>query len=211
MDDAVIKLEGVSKYYRLYGSPRDRLKEALSPFGKMYHERFYATKNIDLEVKKGEILGVVGENGCGKSTLLKLITGVLVPSEGKVTVRGKITALLELDAGLNPEYTGVQNIYFYGAIIGYSREEMEQKYDEIVEFADIGKFIYQPLKTYSSGMKSRLGFALAVSVDPDIFIVDEVLAVGDMYFRRKCYNKIHELFEKGRTVMFVSHDYSVLR
>jgi ABC-type polysaccharide/polyol phosphate transport system ATPase subunit len=206
MDDVAIRLENVSKYYKLFNSANDRLKEALNPFGKVYHNDFYALKNIDLEIKKGEILGIVGKNGSGKSTLLKLITGVLTPDEGTVTVNGKISALLELGSGFNPEFTGLQNIYFYGAILGFSKDEMEGKLDEILAFAEIGDFIHQPLKTYSSGMKSRLGFSVAVHIDPEILILDEVLSVGDALFQRKCFAKMEAFFEGGKTIIFVSHD-----
>ncbi len=205
-NDLAISLKNVSKYYKLYDSPKDRLKEALSFSGKTYHKKFYATKNLDLEIKKGEILGIVGKNGSGKSTLLKLITGVLTPDEGSIKVNGKISALLELGSGFNPEFTGMQNIFFYGTILGFSKKEMEEKLDNILAFADIGDFINQPLKTYSSGMKSRLGFAVAVHIEPEILILDEVLAVGDVLFKRKCYAKMEEFFKSGKTIIYVSHD-----
>jgi len=206
MDDIAIRLEGVSKYYKLYDSPNDRLKEALNPFGKLYHQNFYALKNINVEVKKGEVLGIVGKNGSGKSTLLKIITGVLTPNDGKLIVNGRISALLELGAGFNPEFTGIQNIYFYGSVLGFSRKEMDEKLDSILAFAEIGVFVHQPLKIYSSGMKSRLGFAVAVHIDPDILILDEVLSVGDALFQRKCVAKMQEFFEGGKTVIYVSHN-----
>jgi ABC-type polysaccharide/polyol phosphate transport system ATPase subunit len=205
MSNAIV-LGGVAKYYKLYATPRDRFKEALNPYGKTYHRKYYALKDISLEIKKGEVLGVMGKNGCGKSTLLKLISRVLKPSKGTIDVIGSVSALLELGSGFNPEFTGVQNIFFYGTILGFSRREMEDKLDSILAFAGIGDFVYQPLKTYSSGMKARLGFAVAVSVDPDILIVDEVLAVGDALFQKKCYNKINQLFNDGKTVIFVSHN-----
>lgn len=206
MNDIAISLKNVSKYYKLYNSPQDRLKESLSFSDKIYHKKFYATRNLNLEIKKGEILGIVGKNGSGKSSLLKLITGVLTPDEGSVKINGKISALLELGSGFNPEFTGMQNIFFYGTILGFSRQEMEEKLDDIIAFADIGEFIDQPLKTYSSGMKSRLGFAVAVHIDPEILILDEVLAVGDILFKRKCYAKMEEFFKSGKTILFVSHD-----
>ena len=205
-DEVAISIKNVSKYYRLYHSPKDRLKEALHPKGKQYHEKFYATKNLNLEIKKGEILGIVGKNGSGKSTLLKLITGVLKPDEGSIEVNGQISALLELGSGFNPEFTGMQNIFFYGTILGFTRKEMQERLDDILAFADIGEFIHQPLKTYSSGMKSRLGFAVAVNIDPEILILDEVLAVGDILFQRKCYSKMEDFFKKGKTIIYVSHD-----
>jgi len=206
MSDIAISIKSVSKYYKLYDNPKDRLKEALNRKGKAYHRKFYATKNLNLEIKKGEILGIVGKNGSGKSTLLKLITGVLQPDEGSVKVNGQISALLELGSGFNPEFTGMQNIFFYGTILGFSKEEMQAKLDDILSFADIGDFIHQPLKTYSSGMKSRLGFAVAVHIDPEILILDEVLAVGDVLFRRKCYAKMEDFFKSGKTIIYVSHD-----
>ena len=206
MNDIAISLKNVSKYYKLYNSPQDRLKEALSFSDKKYHKKFYATKNLNLEIKKGEILGIVGKNGSGKSTLLKLITGVLTPDEGSIKVNGKISALLELGSGFNPEFTGMQNIFFYGTILGFTKKEMEEKLEDILTFADIGDFIDQPLKTYSSGMKSRLGFAVAVHIDPEILILDEVLAVGDILFKRKCYAKMEEFFKGGKTIIYVSHD-----
>ena len=203
---ATIRLQGVSKYYKLYDSPRDRLKEALHPLGKVYHRDFYALRDINLEVKSGEILGVVGRNGCGKSTLLKLICRVLTPSSGTLQVTGQISALLELGAGFNPEFTGLQNIYFLGTIIGMQRDDVQARLNDIIAFADIGQFIHQPLKTYSSGMKARLGFAVAAHIDPDILVIDEVLAVGDDLFKRKCYSKMEEFFGDGKTVIYVSHD-----
>ena len=206
MSDIAISLKNVSKYYKLYNKPKDRLKEALSRSNKSYHKKFYATKNLNLEIKKGEILGIVGKNGSGKSTLLKLITGVLVPDEGSIKVNGKISALLELGSGFNPEFTGMQNIFFYGTILGFTKKEMKEKLNDILNFADIGEFIDQPLKTYSSGMKSRLGFAVAVHIDPEILILDEVLAVGDILFKRKCYAKMEEFFKGGKTIIYVSHD-----
>ena len=210
MSDKSIFLENVSKYYKLYNNPKDRLKEALHPFGKKYHKKFYALKKINLQVKKGEILGIIGRNGSGKSTLLKLISGVIQPGSGKVVVNGAISALLELGTGLNPEFNGIQNIYFSGTMMGFSREEMKNKIDDIVSFADIGDFIHQPLLTYSSGMKARLGFALAINMEPRILILDEVLSVGDELFKRKCYVKMEEFFESGCTVLYVSHSMNTI-
>ena len=205
MFEIPIKFESVSKFYKLYKEPKDRLKEALHPLKKKFHKEFYALKDINLEIQKGEILGLVGKNGSGKSTLLKLISGIIQPSSGKIVVNGKISALLELGSGLNPEFNGLQNIYFSGTMMGFSRGEMEKKVDDIVAFADIGDFILQPLKTYSSGMKARLGFALAINMEPEILILDEVLSVGDELFRRKCFAKMEEFFESGCTVLYVSH------
>lgn len=203
--DIAISIKSLSKYYKLYNNPKDRLKEALNPFSKIYHKKFYATKDINLEIRKGEILGIVGKNGSGKSTLLKLITKVLLPDKGSIKVDGQVSALLELGSGFNPEFTGLQNIFFYGTILGFSKKEMDSKLDEILSFADIGDFINQPLKTYSSGMKSRLGFSVAIHIDPEILILDEVLSVGDIHFKRKSYAKMQEFFESGKTIIYVSH------
>lgn len=205
MKDIAVKLDKVSKYYKLYNTPKDRLKEALSPFRKKLHREFFALEDINLQVKKGEILGIVGRNGSGKSTLLKLISGVIQPSSGRLRINGKISALLELGAGLHPDFTGIQNIYFSGTMMGFNRKEMDEKVNDIISFADIGDFIHQPLKTYSSGMKARLGFALAINMNPEILILDEILAVGDELFRRKCYTKMEEFFRSDCTVLFVSH------
>jgi lipopolysaccharide transport system ATP-binding protein len=186
------------------------MKEALHPMRKKYHKNFYALNKVSLEVKKGEVLGIVGKNGSGKSTLLKIIAEVLQPTSGWVQANGKISALLELGAGFSPEFTGVENLYFYGSIMGYSRNEMDSKRAEIISFADIGEFINQPLKSYSSGMKSRLAFAAAINIDPDILVVDEVLAVGDELFRRKCYAKMEKFMEEGKTILLVSHSIETL-
>lgn len=201
-----LTMENVSKFYKLYPSPQDRLKEALNPFGKIYHSKYYALKDINLKIKKGEVLGIVGKNGSGKSTLLKIISGVLGGYSGNINVNGKVSALLELGSGFNPEFSGVQNIYFYGTILGLSRKYIDEKLKEIIEFADIGEFIDQPLKVYSSGMKARLGFAVAININPDILILDEVLAVGDAFFQRKCFAKMDEFFKSGKTIILVSHD-----
>ena len=206
MADIAISLKNVSKFYKLYDSPKQRLIEALHPFGKKYYKEFYAIKDISLDVKKGEILGIIGKNGSGKSTLLKLISSILVPTRGTVAVQGNISALIELGAGFNPQFTGLENIYFYGTILGFSREEMDSRIDDILSFADIGDFIHQPIKTYSSGMRARLAFAVATEINPDILIVDEVLAVGDTVFQRKCFAKINNMFKDGKTVLLVSHN-----
>ncbi len=203
--DIAVKLQNISKIYKLYDKPIDRLKESLHPFKKKYHKEFYALKNINLEIKKGEVLGIVGVNGAGKSTLLKIIAGVLTPTHGRVIINGKINAILELSSGLKPEMTGRENIRLNLQINGI-QNDLDRLVSEIIEFADIGEHIDQPVKSYSSGMKARLGFGLATSTDPDVLIVDEVLAVGDVLFKRKCYNRIENLFKKGKTVIFVSHD-----
>ncbi len=203
--DIAIKVENLSKVYKLYNAPIDRMKEALHPFKKSYHKEFYALNDLSFEIKKGETVGIIGKNGSGKSTLLKIITGVLTPTAGKVAVNGRISALLELGAGFNPEYTGMENIYFQGNLMGFEREEMEAKVQEILDFADIGDFIHQPVKNYSSGMFARLAFAVAINVEPEILIVDEALSVGDMAFQAKCFNKFKEFRDKGITILFVTH------
>jgi teichoic acid transport system ATP-binding protein len=195
----------------MYKKPSDRLKEALSPTRKVYHDVFYALNDVNVEVKKGEMIGFIGENGSGKSTILKIITGVLTPSEGEVKIEGNIAALLELGSGFNPEYSGYDNIFLNGMVLGYSREEMAEKVDDIINFADIGDHLYQPVKTYSSGMFVRLAFAVAINVDPDILIVDEALAVGDLEFQLKCMEKFTELRNAGKTILFVSHDVNAVR
>lgn len=209
MKDIAIKIENLSKVYKLYDKPVDRLKESFSLSKKSRHKNYYALNDVSLEVKKGEILGIVGTNGSGKSTILKIITGVLTPTSGKVRIEGKISALLELGAGFNPEYTGLQNIYLNGTMMGYSKEEIDKKIEDIVEFADIGDFINQPVKTYSSGMFARLAFAVSINVDPDILIVDEALSVGDTRFQKKCYRKMEEL-KKRKTIILVTHDIGVI-
>lgn len=208
MEDIVVKVDHISKSYRLYDKPVDRLKESWGIGKKCYHKDHFALKDINFEVKRGECLGIIGTNGSGKSTLLKIITGVLSPLTGEVTVNGKISALLELGTGFNMEYTGIKNIYLNGTMMGYSKQEMDNKIDNIIEFAEIGEFINQPVKTYSSGMFARLAFAVAINVEPDILIVDEALSVGDIFFQAKCYKKFNEFQEQGKTILFVSHDLS---
>jgi len=205
-DNIAIKVKNVTKVYHLYDKPQDRFKEALHPFRKSYHHDFFATNDISFEIKKGETVGIIGKNGAGKSTLLKMITGVLTPTSGDIQVNGKIASLLELGAGFNPEMTGLENIYLNGTLMGFSHQEMEPKIEAILEFADIGEFIYQPVKVYSSGMFARLAFSVAINVEPDILIVDEALSVGDARFQSKCIRKMEELAEKGITILFVTHD-----
>ena len=202
--NTAVSLQNISKVYKLYDKPIDRLKESLHPLKKKYHKDFYALKNINLEIKKGEVLGIVGVNGAGKSTLLKIISGVLTPTSGRVNIHGRINAILELGSSLKPEMTGRENIRLNLQINGIEKDR-EKITDEIIEFADIGEHIDQPIKSYSSGMKARLGFGIATSTDPDVLIVDEVLAVGDVLFQRKCYSRIEKLFKDGKTVIFVSH------
>lgn len=202
----VINVEHVSKVYPLYDKTIDRLKETLSLTKKTYHKDFYALNDINFKVGSGETVGIIGTNGSGKSTILKIITGVLTPTTGNVSVNGKISALLELGAGFNQDYTGMENLYMNGTMMGYTKEEMEEKIPEILAFADIGDFVHQPVKTYSSGMFVRLAFALAINVEPEILIVDEALSVGDAFFQAKCFSKLEEIRNSGTTILFVSHD-----
>jgi lipopolysaccharide transport system ATP-binding protein len=206
MDDGeIIRVEGLSKVYPLYDRPVDRLKEALHIGGRKYHRDFYALKDLSFEVRRGETLGIIGRNGSGKSTLLKILTGVLTPTTGRVEVNGRVSALLELGAGFNPEFTGLENTYLQGTLMGYSRPEMDARIPSIESFADIGEFLHQPVKHYSSGMFVRLAFACAVSVEPDILIVDEALAVGDAKFQLKCFERLRQLRTAGTSILLVTH------
>ena len=206
MNDVIIKAEHLSKIYKIYERDIDRLKETFHPFHKRYSRDFYALNDVSFEIRRGENVGLVGKNGAGKSTLLKIITGVLTPTAGTIEVTGRIASLLELGAGFNPELTGVENIYMNGLLMGQSREVMDSKIDEIIAFADIGEFISQPVKTYSSGMFARLAFAVNAFVEPDILIIDEALSVGDAFFQSKCMDKMRSMIAGGVTVIFVSHD-----
>lgn len=206
MSKITIEVRKISKIYKLYAQPLDRLKEVFHPLKKKYHKEFYALRDVSFTAGEGDIIGIIGKNGSGKSTLLQIITEVLTPSSGSITVNGSISALLELGAGFNPELTGLENVFFKSSLLGYSAEETKDKLDEILDFADIGDFIHQPVKTYSSGMYVRLAFAVAINVDPDILIVDEALSVGDYRFQKKCLRKIREFKEKGKTILFVSHN-----
>ena len=206
MSDVIIKAENLSKVYKIYDKNIDRIKDAFHFLNKSYGKDFYALRDVSFEIRRGENIGLVGKNGAGKSTLLKIITGVLTPSSGTLQVKGKIASLLELGAGFNPEMIGVENIYMNGMLMGYSREEMDSKVDDIISFADIGEFINQPVKTYSSGMFARLAFAVNAFVEPDILIVDEALSVGDAFFQSKCMDKMRTMIDSGVTVLFVSHD-----
>lgn len=207
----VITVENVTKVYPLYDNTIDRLKETLSITKKCYHKDFYALNDINFTIRSGETVGIIGTNGSGKSTILKIITGVLTPTTGKVSVVGKISALLELGAGFNQDYTGMENLYMNGTMMGYSRKEMDAKIPGILEFADIGDFVNQPVKTYSSGMFVRLAFALAINVEPEVLIVDEALSVGDAFFQAKCFSKLEEIRNSGTTILFVSHDISSVK
>ncbi len=205
-----IQVQNLSKVYRLYNNSLDRLKESLLPSAKKYHRDFYALRNVSCEVKAGESIGIIGRNGSGKSTLLKIITGILTPSGGTVSVTGKVSALLELGAGFDPELTGIENIYFNGTITGNTKNDIDARIDAILSFADIGEYVYQPVKTYSSGMFLRLAFAAAINVNPDILIIDEALSVGDVFFQQKCFTAIREVIANGTTCLFVSHDAAVV-
>ncbi len=207
-NNLAIKVDHVSKMYKLYDKPSDRLKEALGLTRKKKYHEHWALNKVSFDVKKGETIGIIGTNGSGKSTILKIITGVLNPTEGNLEIDGRISALLELGAGFNMEYTGIENVYLNGMMIGFSREEIDERLDDILKFADIGDFINQPCKTYSSGMFVRLAFAVAINIDPEILIVDEALSVGDVFFQAKCYKKFEEFKEQGKTIIFVSHDLS---
>ncbi|HBO8103063.1 TPA: ABC transporter ATP-binding protein [Pseudomonas aeruginosa] len=208
-----IKVENLSKCYHIYDQPRDRLKQmtlprlqrAIGMQPRQYFREFWALKDVSFEVKKGETVGIIGRNGSGKSTLLQMICGTLNPSSGSIRTCGRIAALLELGAGFNPEFTGRDNVYLNGAVLGLSRDEVDARFDEIVTFAEIGDFIEQPVKTYSSGMMVRLAFAVAINVDPQILVVDEALSVGDELFQRKCFSRIENIRKAGATILFVSH------
>ena len=206
MSEVAIRVDDVSKLYKLYDKPSDRLKESLGLTRKKLYKEHYALHNVSFDVKRGETVGIIGTNGSGKSTILKIITGVLNPSGGHVEIDGRISALLELGAGFNMEYTGIENIYLNGTMIGFSREEIDAKMQDILDFADIGDFVHQPVKTYSSGMFVRLAFAVAFNIDPEILIVDEALSVGDVFFQAKCYKKFEDFKKMGKTILFVSHD-----
>jgi teichoic acid transport system ATP-binding protein len=206
--NASIVVSHLTKVYHLYNSPKDRLKETLKLTRKKLHREFFALKDVSFSITPGETVGIIGKNGAGKSTLLKIITGVLTPTSGSVQINGKISALLELGAGFNPEYTGLENVYLNGTIMGFSREEMQQRLQGILDFAEIGEFIHQPVKSYSSGMFMRLAFSVAINVDPEILIIDEALSVGDILFQAKCFKKFQELKDSGKTILFVSHSLS---
>lgn len=206
MSDYAIRVRDVSKMYKLYNRNKDRIMDAFGLSKEPRYREHYALHGLSFDVKRGETVGIIGTNGAGKSTILKIITGVLNATSGDVDINGRISALLELGAGFNMEYTGIENVYLNGTMIGYSREEIDAKMDNILSFADIGDFVYQPVKTYSSGMFVRLAFAVAINIDPEILIVDEALSVGDVFFQNKCYKKFEDFKKQGKTILFVSHD-----
>ncbi|MBF0456461.1 MAG: ABC transporter ATP-binding protein [Nitrospirae bacterium] len=210
-DIAVIEAVSLTKVYKLYKESIDRLKEALNPFNKRYHEDFYALRDVSFKAVKGRTVGIIGKNGAGKSTLLQILTGVLTPTSGTLTKTGRLSALLELGAGFNPELTGIENIYFNGTVMGCTRAEIDERLREIIAYADIGQFIYQPVRTYSSGMFVRLAFAVSVSVEPDILIIDEALSVGDIRFQIKCFRKLNDFKNSGRCIVLVSHDIGAIK
>lgn len=205
-----ISVENVKKVYKLYQKPFHRVLDALG-IGNHTYKEHEALKGVDFQIRQGECVGIIGTNGSGKSTILKIITGVVNPTSGKVTVNGRISALLELGAGFNMEYNGIENVYLNGTMLGFTEEEITQKLDAILEFADIGDYVYQPVKTYSSGMFVRLAFAVAINIEPEILIVDEALSVGDVFFQAKCYHKFEEFKKMGKTIVFVSHDLSSIQ
>ena len=206
--EIAIQVTELEKAYKLYNKPSDRLKEALGLGRKRKYKEHYALKGVDLTIYQGETVGIIGTNGSGKSTILKIITGVLNATHGEVKVNGRISALLELGAGFNMEYNGIENVYLNGTMMGFSKKEIDAKMDDILSFADIGDYVYQPCKTYSSGMFVRLAFAVAINIEPEILIVDEALSVGDVFFQAKCYHKFEEFKKMGKTIVFVSHDLS---
>lgn len=209
-NDIAISVRDVSKKFRLFSSPEERLIEALHPFRKQYHHEFWALTDVSFDVRRGEIIGILGRNGSGKSTLLQIICSVMQATRGSVNVRGRISALLELGAGFNPDFTGRENVILNGAIMGISRKEMLRRLPEIESFSDIGEFFDQPVKTYSSGMFVRVAFAAAIHVDPEILIVDEALSVGDSQFQHRCYQKFRDFMEQGKTILVVSHNTDIL-
>lgn len=213
MSDAIIKVENVSMKFNLMEEKVDSLKEFVVKLfkGKLFYNEFIALNNISFEIKKGDIFGLVGFNGAGKSTMLKIIAGVLKPSSGKVTVNGSMAPLIEVGAGFDPELTAKENIFLNGAILGYTREFLEEHFDSIIDFAELRKFINVPVKNFSSGMYARLGFAIATEVKPDILIVDEILSVGDYQFQQKCNDRIQKMIKLGTTVILVSHDINVIK
>ena len=206
MSSEAIKLEHITKVYKLYNRNRDRLKDSLGLTKKKCYTEHFALRDVSMEIHQGETVGIIGVNGSGKSTILKIITGVLSPTSGTMEINGRISALLELGAGFNMEYTGLENVYLNGTMLGFSEEEINDRLQAILDFADIGEFIHQPVKTYSSGMFVRLAFAVAINIDPEILIVDEALSVGDVFFQAKCYHKFEEFKKLGKTILFVSHD-----
>lgn len=211
-DDIIVSVQNISKMYKLYDQPQDRLKQMLfGRFGKIYGREFWALRSANLEVRRGEVVGIIGQNGSGKSTLLQIVAGTLKPTTGSIQVEGRLTALLELGTGFNPEFTGRENVFMYGAILGIPEEEMQDRFDDIASFAQIGEFIDQPVKTYSSGMYVRLAFSVAASVDPEVLIVDEALSVGDAVYQSRCFRRMHEMRASGKTIILVTHNHHLVQ
>jgi len=210
-DQIAISVNSLSKSYKLYKSKKFRILELIHPMRKKFHARYNALSNISFDVKKGEVVGIVGQNGSGKSTLLKILSSVSTPSSGSFYCNGRVTALLELGGGFNKELSGIENVYYLGALQGYSKMEMKSRIDVILEFADIGQYAYQPVNTYSSGMYVRLAFSMNINIDPDIIIVDEALSVGDLRFQQKCYRRIRELKDSGKTILICTHSIGTVR
>ena len=209
--DVAVLVKNLTKTYRIFGGAGDRIKQALTLGRKHFHDQFTALRDVSFEIRKGEAVGIIGRNGSGKSTLLQLVCGILKPTSGFVEVNGRISALLELGSGFNPEFTGRENVYFQGAVMGFTKAEMDARFGDIVAFADIGDSLDQPVRTYSTGMYVRLAFSVQIMSAPDILIIDEALSVGDFFFQQKCFSRIRELCEKGVTLLFVSHDTSTVR
>ena len=210
MKEHSVSVKGLSKSYRVYPSSKARLAEMLFLGKKKFHRDFWALKDISFDIESGEIFGIIGANGAGKSTLLKILAGISSQSSGTMDIKGKVSALLELGAGFHPEFTGRDNLYMNGALLGFSKEELDGMYDEIVDFAELWDFMDMPVKTYSSGMYVRLGFSIATSVNPDILIIDEALSVGDEYFQKKCVDRMKSFMDRGKTLVFVSHNLGLI-
>lgn len=210
-EENAITVNAVSKSYKLYNTKRDIIKEFFHPFRKRYHSMFDALKNVSFSVKKGEVVGIVGKNGSGKSTLLKILASVTTPTSGGYVCNGRVTALLELSGGFNKELTGIENITFLGKLQGFSKSNMARKIEQILDFAEIGEYAYQPVKSYSSGMYMRLAFSLSINIDPEILIIDEILAVGDIKFREKCYSRILDFKNEGKTIVICTHSLGTVK
>jgi len=209
--EIAVNIEGVSKKFKLFRNRKQQAIEAIFPFLPKKHTDFYAVQDMNLTIYKGDILGIIGRNGSGKSTLMKMVAGVIQPTEGKVSVYGNLVPLLELGSGFHRDFTGYENIYFYTAVLGYPKKKVLEKTEEIIEFAELGDFIHQPIKNYSSGMRARLAFSVSVNIDPEILILDEILSVGDAAFKEKSYEKIKQFFENGKTILFVSHSMEAIK
>lgn len=209
--EIAIEVDSINKIYKLYNKKRDFIKEACHPFRKIYHKKFHALKDISFSVKKGEVVGIIGKNGSGKSTLLKVLASVVTPNSGEYRCYGRVTALLELSGGFNRDLTGVENIMFLGRLQGFSKKEMKSRINQILKFAEIGDYAYQAVNTYSSGMYMRLAFSFSIHIDPDILLIDEILAVGDIRFQQKCLDKIKSFKDQGKTIIICSHSLKTIK